>query len=77
MSAIEQKFIALFSPLPHSLKARIVAALSQLLANEAEQSEDAFLQEDLEISQKVRKMVSEGKMDVLSEDEYWAKLKSS
>ena len=32
---------------------------------------------DLETSKKVRKMISEGKMNLLSEDEYWAKLKSS
>jgi hypothetical protein len=77
MSAIEQKIIALFSPLPFSLKAKIVAALSQVLAKEAMQGEDEFLQEDLETSIQVRKMISEGEMGLLSEEEYWSKLKSS
>ena len=77
MSAIEQKIISLFNPLPLSVKARIVAALSQLLANEATDSETHFLEEDLATSNEVRKMISEGEMKLLTEEEYWSKLKSS
>ena len=50
MSAIEQKIISLFSPLPFSLKAKILAALSQLMANEvqeAEEKEDFVITDDL------------------------------
>ena len=77
MSAIERKIIALFSPLPFSMKARIVAALSQLLAKEAMQGEETLLAEDLETSKQVRKQIAEGNMDLLSEEDYWANLKSS
>lgn len=77
MSAIEQKIIALFSPLPFSLKAKVVATLSQLLAKEALQEEGEFLEEDLEISKQVRKMISKGNMNLFSEEEYGTKLKSS
>ena len=77
MSTIEQKFISLFSPLPFSLKAKIVALLSQHLAIEAQEEENQFLEEDLETSKMVRKMVSEGKMKLYSEEEFWSKLKSS
>lgn len=59
MSAIEQKIIALFSPLPFSLKARIVAALSQLLAKEAMQGEtDSIEDEDLVITAELKKRIS-------------------
>jgi len=69
MDRIEQKIIALFSPLPFSLKAKIVAALSQVLAKEAMQGEEASLQADLETSNKVRSMVEADEMDLLSEEE--------
>ncbi|MEZ4776082.1 MAG: hypothetical protein R3D00_23095 [Bacteroidia bacterium] len=39
MSTVEQKILSLFIPLPFSLKAKILAALSQLMANEVQESE--------------------------------------
>ena len=77
MSAIEQKFIALFSPLPLSLKAKIVALLSQHLASETAAEESLFIEEDVETSRKVRKLISEGKMKLYSEEEFWKNLQSS
>ncbi|MDB4286374.1 hypothetical protein N9933_03650 [bacterium] len=66
MPTPEQKIISLFLTLPLSQKAEVVAVLSKLLVEEAE---------DLETSGSVRSLVAEGKMDLLSEDEYWERLK--
>ncbi len=76
MSAIEQKIVDLFSPLPYSFKARIVALLSNILAEEVVNEESLLLEEDLNTSIEVRNAISEGKMNLLSEEEYWSKLKS-
>ncbi|MCB0840393.1 MAG: hypothetical protein KDD99_27190 [Bacteroidetes bacterium] len=40
MSAIEQKIISLFSPLPFSLKAKILANLIQLMTDEIQKAEE-------------------------------------
>lgn len=58
MSAIEQKIITLFTPLPFSLKAKVVAALSQLLAKEALQEDDDSLEEDLIITNELKERIS-------------------
>ncbi|MEL6652473.1 MAG: hypothetical protein AAFQ87_16855 [Bacteroidota bacterium] len=76
MSAIEQKFISLFSPLPFSVKAKIVALLSQHLAEEAKEEEGLHLDEDLATANQVRQLIDEGKMKTISEEEYWNKLKA-
>ena len=75
MSAIEQKIIALFSPLPFSLKAKIVAMLSELVAKEAAKGETPFLNDDLNTSKEVRKLIEKGEMKLYSEEEYWKKLR--
>lgn len=77
MSAIEQQIISLFNELSFPIKAKIIAALSQSLAKEAEASDLDFLPDDLETSKQIRQKISEGKMDLLSEEEYWTQLKSS
>ena len=77
MSSLEQKFHSLFSPLPINEKARIVAFLSHLLAEETDENDSDFMEEDVETSRKVREMIDSGKMKLFSEEEFWAKLTSS
>ncbi|MEO0470416.1 MAG: hypothetical protein AAF206_12400 [Bacteroidota bacterium] len=74
MSAIEQKIVALFNPLPISIKAKIVALLSKLLAEETASEDTQFLSEDLRTSEEIRRQIDSGKMKTLSEDEYWDQL---
>lgn len=76
MSAIEQKIVDLFSPLPYSFKAKIVALLSKILAEEVIDQDTAFVEEDLQTSKDVRKAINDGEMKLLSEEEYWSKLSS-
>lgn len=76
MSAIEQKIVDLFSPLPYSFKAKIVALLSKILAEEVIDQDAAFVEEDLQTSKDVRKAITTGEMKLLSEEEYWSKLSS-
>ena len=56
MTAIEQKIVALFTSLPFSLKTRIVAVLSQLVATEVEETEST---EELIITDGLKKRISD------------------
>ena len=77
MSAIEQKIVALFNPLPVSLKAKVVALLSKLLAEETASTEAQFLAEDFQTSEEIRRQIDSGQMKTLSEEEYWHRLKAN
>jgi hypothetical protein len=75
MSTIEQKIFDLFSPLPLSLKTKVLALLSRQIAEETAQEEAVFIEEDLKTSNEIRELIANGEMELFSEEEYWKKLK--
>lgn len=75
MATIEQRILTLFTPLPLSLKTKVLALLSQLVAKEAEEEETLYLDEDLATSIEVRNRVAKKEMQLHSEETYWDQLR--